>query len=76
MPRHLNKKIWPHNVSLPKSHKGTGYETDVREVWLSEHMDDQCGNSGRWTVIGDRRFTYYFKSEEDLTFFLLRWAAQ
>jgi len=64
--RHLNRKIWPYHVTLPLAGQAA-----QRERWLSS-------NTGTWSKdwygVHYQTSVYYFKREEDMTLFLLRWA--
>lgn len=65
MPRYLNKKIWPHQITM----KVLDEDPDPRSDWLEEKLEKT-----RWHVVsGMVSETYCFKEEKDMLYFLLVW---
>ena len=69
MSRVLNKKHWPHQITLPVRHEGN---VDPRERWLAENMHE--GYPNRWKIIGYHKLTYCFVNQHDATMFALVWS--
>lgn len=68
MPRILNKKIWPHQVTLKPCELS---EWAKRKDWLVTHLPENTKpREYRWYINGD---TYGFKTETDLIHFTLVW---
>lgn len=65
--RVLNKKIWPYSTILSKESRNV----IACEKWLAENMGAW---RQRWTVVGAYNPVFYFKTEEDMMWFKLKWA--
>jgi len=66
--------------SLPYRMPSTGrYNHSAQIKWCEQHFGPRMTlrNTGRWTSIWVTKlnnYVWYFKSEQDYTLFLLRWA--
>ena len=68
MPRVLNKRYWPYQVTLPKL-KGYITDKDPRVEWCFNKF-----NSGNWRNSGWDPVTFAFKRKDDATLFALVWS--
>ena len=68
MTRILNKKHWPHKISLTTEQRAT--IDDILE-WLGEHVGS---HADQWNIVYQWRCThFYFKNSRDAMWFSMRW---
>lgn len=80
MTRKLNKKVWPFLFIAKHKVDTDGWLIDdkdedikIRQEWLINNLNNNIRN--RVYIIEDSRgVCYYFKHEEDYTWFLWRWS--